>query len=143
MEGDSDVAILDHLPHGVVERHVVIRMACVVTTENRLAGQIDAAKSELSHAPDFAYCEFNVRSHNSGNGRHEIVVLTKRFPRPIVPYAALCGAELGVLRRPHAEAFVGEDYLSIDPIAPMVLYPFKRICARHVAEFVLAFKMAV
>ena len=71
-------------------------MPCVVRSPDRFARQIHAAKAQLRDALDLRHRYPDVGRHDRGHRRHEIIVAAEGLPRPIVPHAALRGAEFDV-----------------------------------------------
>src|SRR5208283_1712966 len=138
VKGDWQVAILDNRPQRVVKRQVVVRMASVVSAPDRLRGQRDSAEAQFGDPPDFGDRNLDVRRHDRGERRHEIVIRTEGLPRPVVPHAALRGAELDVLRRPHRKALVGEQDFGVDAVAGVILDALERIAPGVTAQPIFA-----
>src|SRR5207245_6306662 len=77
---DREIAVLNYLPHGIEERHVVVGMSRVVRTPNRLAWQRDAAETRFRRAADFRDGEAEISGHDSGHRRPEVIELADGLP---------------------------------------------------------------
>src|SRR5260370_17372470 len=60
MKRDRQIKILNDRPHRVEDLHVVIRMTCIVTAEDRLARQPPPTESQLRDPLDFLHPQAHV-----------------------------------------------------------------------------------
>src|SRR5262249_15760821 len=143
MEGYREVAILDHGPHRIEYRKIVVRVPRVMRAEDRLARQSESAIAHRGDALDLGDRALEVAGCDRGHGHQPIAVFSVGFPDPVVVDAALGLREQRVGRRPHRESLVWEDDLDVHPVAIVIAKALLRGCAGFVAHQLLALKIAV
>ncbi len=135
VERDRQIGCLDHRPHRIENRQIVVWMTRVMRAEDRLARQSEAAEAQLRDALDFLDRALEVGRRDRRHRRHAVVVLREGLPRPVVVDADLRVRKVGVGRGPHRKTLVRKNNFRIDAVANLIfaaaLRDRRRPCERR------------